>query len=57
MDGEVTAEVVEKVRRVLEDPDSFETSSERNFKIAAWHFWYATLERRLREMVRGVMQG
>ena len=57
MDGEVTAEVVEKVRRVLEDPDSFETSSERNFKIAAGHFGYATLERRLREMVRGVMQG
>jgi hypothetical protein len=57
MDGEVTEEVVEKVRRVLEDPDSFGTSAEKNFEIAAGHFGYAMLERRLREMVRVVMHG
>lgn len=57
MDGEVTEEVVGKVRRVLEDPDSFGASAERNFEIAAGHFGYTMLERRLREMVRVVMQG
>lgn len=57
MDGEVTEEVVEKVRRILEDPDSFEAAAGRNFEIASMHFGYAMLERRLREMVRAVMQG
>jgi hypothetical protein len=57
MDGEVTEEVVEKVRRVLEDPDSFETSAERNFEIAGKHFGYRTLEVELHGMVRAVMRG
>lgn len=57
MDGEITEEVVEKVRRALEDSGSFEASAERNFEIAAGHFGYAMLERRLREMVRELMEG
>lgn len=57
MDGEITEEVVEKVRRALEDSGSFEASAERNFEIAAGHFGYAMLERRLREMVRELMRG
>jgi glycosyltransferase involved in cell wall biosynthesis len=56
MDGEITEEVVEKVRRALEDSGSFEASAERNFEIAAGHFGYAMLERRLREMVRELMR-
>ena len=51
MDGEVTDEVVEQVRRILEAPGLFLDSAERNFKIAADHFGYRTLEKRMREMM------
>lgn len=56
MDGEVTDEVLEKVRFVLEDPDSFSASAGKNFEIAGQHFGYTTLEEQLRKMVRTSVQ-
>ena len=51
MDGAVTDEAVEQVRKILEMPDSFLNSAESNFKIAANYFGYRTLEKRMREML------
>ena len=51
MDGEVTEELVEQVRKTLEAPETFRDSAEKNFKIAADHFGYRTLEKRIREML------
>ena len=57
MDDEVTDEVVEKVRRILDEPGSFEAAAERNFQIAGKHFGYRTLEERLRGMVQMAVRG
>ena len=52
MDGEVTAEVTEQVRNLLESPDSFREAAERNFQIAREHFGFETLSRKLSGILR-----
>lgn len=57
MDGEITEVVVEKIRNLLDDPESFKGSAERNVRIAKELFGYATLEARMREMLGTALRG
>ena len=55
MDGLVTAEVVEGVRRILDDGDARATMVETNYRIASRYYSYATLRRRLQTLVINVL--
>lgn len=52
MDGDVSDEVVEQVRQQMESPEVFLPAAEKNFRIAADHFGYRTLEERLGGMLK-----
>lgn len=54
MDGFLTQEVVNDVRRILEDPKARKDMVEHNYRIAARHFSYAELRRRLRMLITNV---
>jgi hypothetical protein len=51
MDGFLTAGVVEKVRRLLEDADYRTASVEDNYRIATRYYSYSELRRCLRSMM------
>jgi mannosylglucosylglycerate synthase len=51
MDGHVTDDVVEKVRRVLNDPELRKQMADRNFTIAQQHFSLSVLRRRLHNLI------
>lgn len=54
MDGYLTRGVVEEVRRLIEDPAHRGALMERNYAIAARHYSYAELRRRLRMLMVNV---
>ena len=54
MDGYLTHEVVEEVRRVLEDPDYRQAMVGLNFEIARRHYSYNVLEHRLGDLVSNI---
>ena len=56
MDGVVTDEVVEQVRKLLDEPESFHAEAAKNVEIAKAQFGYRTLERRLGEMVESALR-
>ncbi|MEQ1839955.1 MAG: glycosyltransferase family 4 protein, partial [Verrucomicrobiales bacterium] len=56
MDGVVTDEVVEQVRKLLDEPESFHAAAAKNVEIAKAQFGYRTLERRLGEMMETALR-
>jgi glycosyltransferase involved in cell wall biosynthesis len=55
MDGIVTQEVVDQVRRILDRPGERSAMVEHNYRIATRYFSYAVLQRRLQTLVINVM--
>jgi mannosylglucosylglycerate synthase len=55
MDGLVTAEVVEGVRRILDDDEARAAMVETNYRIASRYYSYATLRRRLQTLIINVL--
>jgi len=47
MDGEVTNEVVEKTRSLLQNKKEIERITEKNFEIAKKHFSYQATQKKL----------
>lgn len=54
MDGFLTGDVVQQVRRVLDDPAERKQMVDHNYQVALRHFSYSELRRRLRMLVANV---
>jgi glycosyltransferase involved in cell wall biosynthesis len=56
MDGFLTREVVEEVRRLLTNPDYRREVVEHNYRVASRHYSYAELRRRLRMLIANMAE-
>ncbi len=54
MDGYMTKEVVDRVRRVIDDPNYREAMVEKNFSLSRKFFSYGVLRRKLRALITNV---
>ena len=51
MDGYVTDRVIEEIKAILQNPDSYKERAEKNFQLAKRFFSYEVVRRKLRTIL------